>query len=274
MLNFKVDKQICSTCGECAKMCPAGVIDLVDGYPLIAKEKELGCYRCQHCFTICEPGAISIVDLDPKASISLGKPLIDPDSFETFIKGRRTIRAYQQEDLDPALIQRLLDVAWHAPSGKNERKVRFTLIDKREKLAEFREMIVADLSARAKENKLPQGQEVFGYFAQLWQQKKIDVIFRGAPHLIIASAPKRAVSPLPDCLIALSYFDLFAQSLGVGTVWSGLVKWVIDDILPETKEFLNIPNDHVIGYCMVFGKPAVKFARTAQRGQANIHIVR
>ncbi len=273
MLNFNVDKQICSKCGQCSKMCPSGVIEVVDGYPFIQKEKEQGCYRCQHCFTICEPGAISIFGLDPKASRPLDKPSMDSDSFETFIKGRRTIRAYQDEDLDPALIRRLLDVAWHAPSAKNERKVRFTLIDKKEKLASFRERVVADLSDLAREKKLPPGQEVFGYFAQLWKQKKIDVIFRGAPHLLIASAPKKSISPVSDCLIALSYFDLFAPSVGVGTVWSGLVKWTIDDILPQTREFLGIPDDHVIGHCMVFGMPAVKFARTAQRGPANIHIV-
>ncbi|MBF0569298.1 MAG: nitroreductase family protein [Candidatus Omnitrophica bacterium] len=274
MLNFKVDQKLCVKCGQCVKMCPASVIDLVDGYPLVTTEKEPGCFRCQHCFTGCQPGAISILGLGLKASRPLDRPFLDADAFETFIKGRRSIRAYQDEDLDPALIKRLLDVAWHAPSAKNDRKVRFTLIDKKEKLAQFRERIIEELSVLAKENKLPPGYEVFGYFAQLWRQKKIDVIFRGAPHLLIASAPKKSIAPLPDCFIALSYFDLFAPSVGVGTVWSGLAKWVIDDILPQTKEFLEIPRDHVIGYCMVFGKPAVKFARTAQRGQANVHIVK
>ncbi len=254
-------------------MCPANIIDLVDGYPVISAEKEAGCYRCQHCFTICQPGAISILGLDPGDSRPLNKVLIDPDRFETFIKGRRSIRSYRDEDLDPALLRRLLDVAGHAPSGKNDRKVRFTLIDNKQELGLFREKVVAGLAGLAREKRLPQGQEFFGYFVQLWEEKKIDVIFRGAPHLLIASAPKDAVSPLPDCFIALSYFDLFAQSLGVGTVWCGLAKWVIDDILPGTREFLKIPEDHVIGYGMVFGKPAVQYARTAQRRPFDIHVV-
>ncbi|MBF0386853.1 MAG: nitroreductase family protein [Candidatus Omnitrophica bacterium] len=273
MLDFKVAKEDCIKCGLCAKLCPSGVIELADGYPLIPTEKEPGCLRCQHCLTICPSGAVSILGLDPQDSRPLNKVLLDPERFETFIKGRRTIRAYHNEDLEPALIQRLLDVAWHAPSAKNDRKITFTVIDKKEKLAEFRERVIADLARLAEAKRLPPGREVFGYFAQLWKQKKIDVIFRGAPHLLIASAPKTAVAPLPDCFIALSYFDLFAQSLGVGTLWCGLAKWMIDDILPETKEFLGIPGDHVIGYCMVFGRPSVKFARTAQRGSANVHIV-
>ncbi|MBF0618943.1 MAG: nitroreductase family protein [Candidatus Omnitrophica bacterium] len=274
MLNFNVDHQKCVKCGTCAKACPAMVIDMVYGYPLVTPEKEQGCYKCQHCFTICPSGAISIFGLDAKNSKPLGTPCIDPDNFETFIKGRRSIRAYRDEDLDPALIRRLLDVAGNAPSGKNDRKVLFTVIDKKERLARFREQVMAGIGRLAEEKRLPQGLEFMGHFAQLWKEKKIDVIFRGAPHVVIASAPKNAVSPIPDCYIALSYFDLFAQSLGVGTVWSGLLRWALNDLLPEEKVSLGIPEDHIFGYVIAFGKPAVTYARTAQRGAANVHIVK
>ena len=84
------------------------------------------------------------------------------------------------------------------------------------------------------------------------------------------SVPKHVPSPLPDCLIALSYFELFAQANGVGTVWDGLAKWAINDLLPETRQRLGIPDDHLIGYCMVFGKPAVRYSRTVQHGPALI----
>ncbi|MEI6438126.1 MAG: nitroreductase family protein [Candidatus Omnitrophota bacterium] len=274
MLDFKIDEQLCVKCGQCAKSCPAGIINMDSGRPAIAADKEAGCYRCQHCFTVCQPGAVSIFGLDPLDSRPLGKALIDPDKFETFIKGHRTIRSYRDEDLDMALIGRLLDVAGNAPSGKNDRKVRFTVIDKKEKLAELRERLVSGILALEKESRLPKGMEFVGHLAHLWVDSKVDIIFRGAPHLVIVSAPKNAISPIPDCFIALSYFDLFAHSLNVGTVWSGLAKWAIDDILPETKTFLGIPPDHVFGYAMVFGRPAVKYARTAQRGSADVHFVR
>lgn len=52
-----------------------------------------------------------------------------------------------------------------------------------------------------------------------------DNLFRGAPHLLIASSPKTAPSPEADCFIALTYFELLAASMGLGTVWSGLAKW-------------------------------------------------
>ena len=41
----------------------------------------------------------------------------EPDKLETLIKGRRSFRQYRDANLDPALLQRLLDVAWHAPTA-------------------------------------------------------------------------------------------------------------------------------------------------------------
>ena len=78
-------------------------------------------------------------------------------------------------------------------------------------------------------------------------------------------------TPEPDCLIALSYFELFAQANGVGTVWNGLAKWAINDLLPETRHLLGIPDDHIFGYAMVFGYPDVHFTRTVQHYPALIH---
>ncbi len=273
MLDFIVDRNVCQKCGLCAKVCPANIIDMIDGHPSISPEKEENCYRCQHCFTACSTGAISILGRDPKNSRPVEEGRIDPDRFEIFIKGRRSARFFRDEDLDPALIRRLLDVAWHAPSGRNDRHTRFTVIDKKDNLAKLRELLVSGIEQRAREGTLPEGREFVADLARMWTQKKVDVIFRGAPHLLIVSSPKRGVSPVPDCLIALSYFDLFAQSLGVGTLWGGFVKMAVDELVPESRSFLKIPSDHLIGYAMPFGSPAVKYARTAQRGPANTHTV-
>jgi nitroreductase len=124
-----------------------------------------------------------------------------------------------------------------------------------------------------REDRLPEGLEFFGGIVRLWEENRIDTLFRDAPHLLIASAPSHGASPVPDCLIALSYFELFAQSMGVGTLWNGLTKWTVNDLLPETRLRLGIPEDHVVGYAMSFGRPALRFSRTVQRGPANVHRV-
>ena len=274
MLKFQVDERRCTRCGECVADCPARIIAMQkDGLPSIAPDKEAACYRCQHCLAVCPTGAVSILGLKPENSQPLFGNYPDPAKLETLIKGRRSIRRYKDENLEPELLQRLLEVAWHAPTGVNSRQVRFTLVDGREKVAKLRDRVMAGLSSLVRNNALPEGMGFYADFVRLWEEKGVDIIFRNAPHFLVASAPRDVPTPLPDCLIALSYFELFAQANGVGTVWDGLAKWAINDLLPETLTTLGIPDDHLVGYAMVFGKPAVRYARTVQHHSAIIHRV-
>ena len=273
LLDFTINTTTCTRCGQCVADCPARIIAMEEGVPTIAPDKEASCYRCQHCLAICPTGAVSILGLNPTGSRPLSGNLPDPDKLENLIKGRRSVRRYMPENLEPELLQRLLDVAWHAPTGMNSRDVLFTVVDDREKLARLRNEVMAGLGRLVHEDSLPEGLEFFADFVRMWEEKQVDILFRGAPHLLIASAPRQGASPVPDCLIALSYFELFAQSLGVGTVWNGLTKWAVNDILPETRRRLGIPEEHVIGYVMSFGRPALKYYRTAQRGPANVQRV-
>jgi nitroreductase/NAD-dependent dihydropyrimidine dehydrogenase PreA subunit len=272
ILDFEINTQTCTRCGDCVVDCPARIIFMHEnGYPYIPVEKEANCYRCQHCLAVCPEGSLSIHGLTPEGSILLDKGFPDPVKLEILMKGRRSVRRYREENLDPELLSRLLEVAWHAPTGVNSRKVLFTLLDSREKVAEFRDGLMAGLADVVGKDALPKGREFYAGFLKLWQDKKVDILFRNAPHLLVASAPASVATPLPDCLIALSYFELFAQANGVGTLWNGLAKWAIDDLLPETRQRLGIPADHVIGYVMSFGRPAVHYLRTVQHGPALIN---
>jgi nitroreductase len=209
--------------------------------------------------------------LDPANSLPLTGKLPDAAQMELLIKGRRAVRQYKQENLEPEVLQRLLDVACYAPSGMNARKVRFTVVDDREKLAKLRDDVMTGLGRIVRENKLPEGMEFFADFYRAWDEHGIDILFRGAPHFLVVSAPQSIVTPVQDCLIAMTTFELFAQTLGVGTVWDGLAKWAINDLLPEFRNRLGIPEDHVVGYAMAFGKSAVHYSRTAQHVPHEIH---
>ena len=273
MINFTIDKDTCTSCQICVKNCIARIIEMENGYPTIPVNKEENCYKCQHCLTVCPTGAVSILGLKSTDSKLLAGNYPDPDQLETLIKGRRSIRSYKPENLEPEVINRLLEVAWHAPTGKNCRQVLFTVVDDKEKLATLRSQIMSRLGEIVRAGSLPERMGIFADYLQLWEEKGIDTLFRGAPHLLIASAPKDIATPTQDCLIALSYFELFAQSMGVGTVWDGLLYWTINALMPEMRTTLQIPENHEIGYMMVFGKPAVEYTRTAQHAPALIRRV-
>ena len=270
MLKFEVRQEICTRCGLCAKDCPVNIIDLKTGYPRIESDKERTCIRCQHCLAICPTAALSILGKRPEQGEPVEGHLPDPGQMEILIKGRRSIRQYRDENLDPALIKRALDVAWQAPTGVNLRQVQFAVIDDRQNLAEFREEAYRGLEELVDSGRLPEDKAFFAGFVRAWKEKQVDVLFRGAPHLLVASAPQGGPSPLPDCVIALSYFELFAQSLEIGTVWNGLVRWTINDLVPVLRTRLNIPQDHLVGYAMSFGKPAVRYPRTIDKGSAKV----
>lgn len=271
MLNFQIDKEKCTKCGLCGKDCPARIIDVKTGYPKLEQDKENNCYRCMHCFAICPHEALSTCGQDPKDSQPLmTENLPDPSQLETLIRGRRSVRFYKSQDLDRALIQKLLDVAWQAPTGVNMRQVHFNLIDNSNDLNEFRKKTYVKLRQLVDSNQLPKNRGFFADFVNLWEEKGVDILFRGAPHLVVASAPQSCASPVPDCLIALSYFELFAQSNGVGTVWNGLVKWAIDELAPELRQELGVPDEHVVGYAIAFGYPMMHYGRTVDHGPAII----
>ena len=90
-----------------------------------------------------------------------------------------------------------------------------------------------------------------------------DVVFRGAPHMVLACTPRNAPCADIDPIIALSYFELYAQTLGVGTLWCGLFKWAIQ-LMPEFLERFRLPADYVPGYAMMFGRTGLDYRRSTQ----------
>jgi len=272
VIDFIVNRQSCTLCGECLVDCPARIISSGgDGYPTISPEKEALCYRCQHCLAICPTGSVSILGRHASGRRPLKDAYPDRDALEALIRGRRSVRRFKPDNLEPVLFQKLLDVSWQAPTGVNSRQVRFTVLDSHDKVVQLRDEVMAGLARLVNNNALPEGRGFFANFVSIWEKHRVDILFRDAPHLLIASAPQDLASPMQDCIIALSTFDLFAQANGVGTLWNGLAKSAMNDILPETRHRLGIPDDHLFGYAMVFGKPAVHYARTVEHCPALIY---
>jgi len=264
MLQFSVDRDVCIKCGECAADCPRDIIQMVDGEPEILKDKEHLCLECQHCLAVCKPGALSILGLNPRDSILLKGNMPAPESLEVLMMGRRSVRRYQEEAVAPELIEHILEVVRAAPTGRNIRATHFALVDDPAIMKELRDRTYAGIRRAVDTGTLPDGLEFFKGVADAWD-RGTDLVYRDAPHLLVASAPADGPSAVADCLIALTYFELLAAGHGLGTVWNGFAKWALFDVAPEVGDLLGIPQGHVIGYVMAFGKPAVKYHRTVQR---------
>lgn len=268
MLQFTVDSVLCTRCGDCVTDCPTRIIEMADGNaPIIKPEDEGECMQCQHCLTICPTAAVSILGHDPKDSLPLDyEHLPSLDQMAVLVRGRRSVRRYKQENVDPALLKRLLADMANAPTGVNSRKLTFHLVDSIEVQARFRENVLARIIAADEAGELPESARYLKRIVTLWKSEQRDLLFRTAPHSIIVTAPPDAPCGEQDLVIALAYFELLAQSAGLGTVWWGMLKWVLET-MPDLKECLGIPAGHHY-YAMLFGTPSYQYARTAQRDDA------
>lgn len=265
MLQFSVDESRCTGCGLCVSDCPARIIVQANGHaPSIDTEREATCIQCQHCLAVCPTAAISIFGLDPDESLALpadGFPSLD--AMTQLLRRRRSVRQYQDADVDQALLQQLLTTLAYAPTGINRRAWTFTVIDTRATMARFQRQVMDALSRAADEDRLP---ERFGYLraATTWKYEYgVKLLFRTAPHALIVSAPPDAPCPEQDVVLALAHFDLLAQSAGLGTVWWGMFHMILE-AAPELKTVLGLPEDHAY-YAMLFGLPAVQYPRAVQR---------
>ena len=273
-LEFRVDEARCNQCGLCASDCLARIISLErTGFPEVQPDQQSSCIDCQHCFALCPEGALSIRGLDPAASRPLG-----PGAFPSFeqmgllVRGRRSVRQYRDENVDPALIRRLLEDLEYAPTGVNCRKLTFTVIQDKAVLAELRARVMSAFTLALEENRLPGPAGYLSAMIGLWRDQGRDVVFRGAPHLLVVSAPPDSPTPQQDVPLTLAYFELLAQSSGLGTLWLGLLRRALE-LSPDLKGLLGLPADHCY-YAMLFGYPAVRYQRTVQRGRgAKVQVI-
>jgi len=136
--------------------------------------------------------------------------------------------------VDAETIRKLLDITAHAPTGVNVRAVQLTVIDNKETMDAFRDEIYA-LVESALPEEMPADDHSLNVLIFAVKDRKengSDVIFRGAPHLVIASTPKANPCLDADPQIALAYFELMAQSMGLGTVWDGIFKRALLSVAP------------------------------------------
>jgi len=67
-----------------------------------------------------------------------------------------------------------------------------------------------------------------------------------------------------DVSLALSYLDLAAQKLGLGTCWAGLVEAALQGSA-EVRESVGLPDGHPYHYTMMLGYAKPKYTHLPER---------
>lgn len=257
-----INAEKCVHCGLCIQDCIASCLKFDDNKtPEFRPNGEKFCIKCQHCFAICPTGALSILDKNPDES-ELVLEKYNFDEVLNLMKSRRSFRHYKKENLDKKTLEKLKNMLNFVPTGVNNHSLHFSFIDEIEVMDEFRATVNSKLVHALTKTPLKIIAKKFERYKNAILRGD-DVLFRGAPHLVVVATPIDAPCAEIDPVIALSYFELYAQSLGVATLWCGLAEFCLK-MFPELSEQLGIPENYKASYVMLFGPAKIKYSRSTQ----------
>jgi nitroreductase len=207
---------------------------------------------------VCPHGALSHERVPIEDSLVIQKNLtINEEQAVQFLRSRRSIRFYEDKPVKQEKIQRLIEVARYAPTAGNRQLVEWLVVSDKSALNRLAGMTIDWLRKLLNDN--PGLAKIYPPFQSILAQwdSGSDSVLRNAPVLVIASAPKEATNGMVDVTLALSYLDLLAPTMGLGSCWAGLLQGALLS-LPSLKEIAGIPAPHSHHYPMMLGYPKVK----------------
>lgn len=267
---FSVNPETCNRDGICAAVCPARIIAMPkDGFPAPVAGAAEACIGCGHCVAACPSGSLDhtamAADRCPPVRADLK---LSPEHAEHFLRSRRSIRAYKSKAVPQALVERLIGMARYAPSGRNTQDAEWLVLGNPEEINRSA-CLVADWM-RWTMDRDPQTAALMHLdkTLQAWD-KGTDIIFRHAPAIIIAHAQAENPRANTTCTIALTYLELAAVGLGLGTCWAGYFMRAAGEYAPLIQA-LDLPQGHQCFGAMMVGTPKFKYHRLPLRNEPQI----
>ncbi len=270
MGSLFIDGEKCNKCGICIEECPYWLLQIVEkeSLPSPVDGAEELCINCGHCVAVCPSAALGLSTMPMDKCVPITKDLkTTPEQLEQFLKSRRSIHAYEEKPVEHEKLVKLIDIARYAPSANNYQPVQWLVIEKRENVKQLSKMAIDWL--RGLIDKDPTFAELTRakVFVTGWDSG-IDVITHGAPHLVVVHAHKDSV-PMGDCLIALTYLEIAAHSMGLGACWAGMIQ-AGAMFEPAVARALQLPEDHLSFGALMIGYPKYKTSRIPMRNDAKV----
>ncbi len=259
MALFSIAEKRCKGCGLCVAACPASLVRQAGAgqRPTPLAGREAHCIRCGHCVTACPSGAFVHSLLAPEDFEPIRRQ--DLPSFAAvshLLKARRSCRTYDPAPVTREEILRVLETVRYAPTGHNARQVGYVVVDGPERMAVVREAVldwmrleVAAATPRAADLHLAGAVKAAG--------RGKDVVFRGAPHVVVAYVPDKGITPVLDAAIAASWLEIAAVAAGLGACWCGYLIFALASH-PPVGELLGIPQGFRGHSAILLGRPSTR----------------
>ena len=252
---IKVNPDKCIHCGACIKDCMQSCLEFDEQQLPRLKAQGLGCGECQHCMAVCPTAALSWGGIDPEKLEAVC--LADSEQLLGLMKSRRSTRQFKKTDVPEEKLQQLSTMLSYPPRGGNCYILRFSLIGSRERMQAVKQTTYDNISG---------GSGFVNMLVESHRHGK-DLIYWDAPAMLVTFVSRTNVvrgCETVDPIIAMTYAELYANSLGLGTVWCHIATNMVRAI-PALQRLVDMPAGYDIAYAMLLGVPAVKYRRVVKK---------
>lgn len=288
--EVKIDKNKCTTCGLCVKVCRGAPLYIEDKTIKIDQSRVFGCVACGQCMAVCPNKAIQVngrdMTQDDVIELPEFKDRANYESLKSLMLSRRSVRDYKKQEVEREIIEKILEASATVPNGLGSSDVEVLVLDKTEKVEEF----TLDLINVLKKNKWllsPIMLKIYRPFIGKETYDSLRTFAATAIETFISnhdkgenwltySAPLAMffhASPFADPVdpyIPATYAMLAAQALGLGSCMLGTPNVILNTFGKKIKEKYGIPLKNKNGIIVIFGYPDVKYSFALNRRFSNI----
>lgn len=266
-----VDPSRCNRDGLCVAECPARIVRMGagGGCPEPVEGFAGVCIRCGHCVAVCPTAALSLDWLRPEQCAPIRRGIsVSPEQAEQFLRGRRSVRTFQETRIGRSTLKKLLLVACSAPSAKNAQPWHWTVVEHPAEVRRLAGLVVDWMGGVAAARPGSPEAAMYAPVLAAWSRGH-DRVCRGAPHLVVAHGDARWPFGAEDCALALGLMDLYATSLGLGACWAGYL-YRAANAHPPLFEALGLPDGHRAFGALMVGHPRFRYPRIPVRNRPRV----
>lgn len=272
-MTISVDSKKCCECGNCALVCPKGLLTVNDGRMEMKTAGENLCNDCGQCAAFCPQGAViqndkKSCDLQPTRVFSA----VESDAIIQVLKQRRSYRNFSSESISETDLQKILDVVSYSPSGGNNRCLRW-IITKPDTTKKFLQLVAQWFDGDCRRDPV-YGKRYASKIDSILTRLRagLDPILRHAPYVAFVVGPKNSVWGGVEAGIQLISFNLAAETLNIGCCFAGYAAAAAKKSI-EVQKLLGIRDNEQCFCAMIFGYKTLQAKRIPERPELKVDIV-
>ncbi|MDD7795073.1 nitroreductase family protein [Clostridium sp. 'White wine YQ'] len=254
--DVSIDLEKCVGCSKCVKDCPEYNIVMENNKAVIRRDE---CLKCGHCVAICPKGAVRIPQYDEEEIIPISEEdKLNSDTLLKVIKGGRSIRQFKDIPVEKEKLMQIIEAGRYTATASNKQDVSYIVITEKNKEIEKEAVKLLRLLKKP-----------LGLFIPIVKSITVDdeFYFKNAPAVIVVVSKDQVNGSL-----AASNMELMAESLGLGTFYSGFFTRAVN-ISAKLRSLLKMEKGQKVATVLVIGYPNVTYERTVPRKKADIQFV-